>query len=598
MHHSDFVPLHLHSQYSLLDGAIKLDELVEAAAGFNMPAVAITDHGNMFGAVEFYTKAEKAGVKAILGCECYLAPGSRLEKDGERPYHLVLLAADNSGYRNLLKLVSASYMDGFYKRPRIDRALLEEHSGGLIGLSACLRGEVPHHLGLEDMEAAREAALWYRSVLGDDNFYFELQQNGLKEQEEVNKRLVTLSREIGVPLVATNDCHYLREDDVEAHEVLLCIQTGDTMSNPNRFRFRGHGYYFRSPEQMREDFKEVPEAVTNTRAVAERCNVTLETDQALLPRIRTENGMRPRDMLRKLAEKGLRKRLGGSEPSPEYAARLERELEVITNMGYPSYFLIVEDFIRYAKDNDIPVGPGRGSAAGSLVAYSLGITELDPIRYGLLFERFLNPERVSMPDIDVDFCKDRRGDVIRHVQDKYGADHVAQIITFGTMAARAVIRDVARAMEYPYADADRLAKLVPETLKIKLKDAIAQEPELGRLYKEDEQVGKILDIGMRLEGLTRHASTHAAGVVIAPGPMTDHAPLYKAPGDEAVTTQYDMSSVERVGLIKFDFLGLKTLTVIEKCVEYLKGDGIELDMEHLPLDDTETYRFLGTGRDG
>ncbi|KKL15951.1 hypothetical protein LCGC14_2500460, partial [marine sediment metagenome] len=447
MHHSDFVPLHLHSQYSLLDGAIKIDELVEAAAGFNMPAVAITDHGNMFGAVDFYFKAEKAGVKPILGCEMYLSPTTMQARDGEKPFHLVLLAANNTGYKNLIKMVSASYLEGFYKRPRIDRELLMAHSEGLIGLSACLQGEVPQHLGQGDHESARKAALWYREVLGEDNFYFEIQKNGLPEQDVVNKGLITLSKELGIDLLATNDCHYLRESDREAHEVLLCIQTGTTMDDPDRFRFRGQGYYFRSPEQMREDFADVPEAVTNTRAVAERCNVTFDTEAVLLPRIKTVNGKRPRDILKEMAWKGLEKRLG-KKPDEEYSGRLERELEVIMDMNYSSYFLIVEDFISYAKHNKIPVGPGRGSAAGSLVAYSLGITELDPIRYGLLFERFLNPERVSMPDIDVDFCRDKRGEVIRHVQEKYGKDHVAQIITFGTMAARAVIRDVARAIDY------------------------------------------------------------------------------------------------------------------------------------------------------
>ena len=595
MHHSDFVPLHLHSQYSLLDGAIKIDELVEAAAGFNMPAVAITDHGNMFGAVDFYFKAQKAGVKPILGCEVYLAQGSRLERDPDKPFHLVLLAADNTGYKNLIKMVSSSFLEGFYKRPRIDRELLTTHSEGLIGLSACLQGEVPYHLRQGDHEGARSAALWYREVLGEDNFYFELQKNGLPEQDVVNKGLITLSKELGIDLLATNDCHYLRESDKEAHETLLCIQTGTTMNDPDRFRFRGSGYYFRSPEQMKEDFADVPEAVTNTRAVAERCNVTFDTDAVLLPQIKVEGDKRPRDILKEMAWRGLEQRLG-AKPDQEYSKRLERELEVIMDMGYSSYFLIVEDFISYAKQNHIPVGPGRGSAAGSLVAYSLGITELDPIRYGLLFERFLNPERVSMPDIDVDFCKDKRGEVIRHVQEKYGRDHVAQIITFGTMAARAVIRDVSRALDYPYAEADKLAKLVPETLGIKLKDAITKEPELKRLYKEDEQVARILDIGMRLEGLTRHASTHAAGVVIAPEPMTNYAPLYKAPNDEVITTQFDMGSVERIGLIKFDFLGLKTLTVIEKCTEYLKSEGVELDIAKIPLDDKETYRFLGTGK--
>jgi DNA polymerase-3 subunit alpha len=599
MHHADYVPLHVHSEYSLLDGAIKLTELVEAAARFRMPAVAVTDHGNLFGAVEFYRRAVDAGVKPIIGCEMYVAPGSRLERtrgeSDETAHHLVLLAADNNGYRNLVNLVSRAYTEGFYYKPRIDLDLLEQYSGGLIGLSACMQGEVPWHLRRDQWDRAREAALRYKHILGPENFYLELQENGFSEQEEVNRKLVRLAGEVHIPLVATSDCHYMRREDAKAHEVLVCIQTGRTLSDPGRMKFETDGLYFRSPGEMQEAFRELPEAVRNTRQIAERCNVEFRLGQTRLPRFETPDGSRPREFLERLALEGLRRRLGG-DPPEAYRERFERELEVIKKMGYPSYFLIVWDFINHAKERNIPVGPGRGSAAGSLVAYALGITEIDPIRYGLLFERFLNPERVSMPDIDVDFCKDKRPEVINYVSEKYGRDHVAQIITFGTMAARASIRDVARAMDFPYAEADRLAKLVPETLKITIKDAIRQEPQLREAYEGEERIRELLDIAMRLEGLARHSSTHAAGVVIAPEPLTEYMPLYKSPADDALTTQFDMGSVERMGLIKFDFLGLKTLTIIEKTLQYVHESGISLDLTDMDLEDEATYGFLASGR--
>ena len=597
MRHSDFVPLHLHTEYSLLDGAIRIKELMEAATEFRMPAVAMTDHGTMFGAVDFYFSAVKAGIKPIIGCEVYVAPEDHTKKSDQKPYHLILLARDNDGYRNLITLVSISFLKGFYKKPRIDKALLEQYSGGLLGLSACLQGEVPRRILDGNIDAAREAALEYRRILGADNFYLEVQDNGIEDQAIVNEGLVRLASELHIGLVATNDCHYLRESDRKAHEVLLCIQTGKTMADPKRFRFRGSGYYFRSPEEMKESFAHIPEAIANTVAIAERCNVEFTEGISLLPKIVTKDGTRPREMLERLAMEGMKKRFGDN-PSKEYTDRLKMELGVITKMGYSSYFLIVGDFIHYAKKNNIPVGPGRGSAAGSLVAYLLEITELDPIKYGLLFERFLNPERISMPDVDVDFCKERRNDVIRYVQEKYGRDHVAQIITFGTMAARAAIRDVARAMDFPYAEADRLAKLVPETLKITIREAIKQEPELKKAYEKDESVRELLDIAMRLEGLARHASTHAAGVVISPEPLTNYAPLYRSASeeDEVSTTQFDMNSVERIGLIKFDFLGLKTLTVIQKCVDLLHLSGAEFSMDDIELDDEDTYKFLGTGK--
>jgi DNA polymerase-3 subunit alpha len=598
MQHSDFVPLHLHTEYSLLDGAIKIPELVAAAEEFRMPAVAVTDHGNMFGAVEFYKKATSRGVKPILGCEVYVAPGSRFERSrkeaDERAFHLVVLARDMNGYRNLVALISRAYTEGFYYKPRIDRDLLEQYSGGLICLSACMQGEVPYHLRRGDIDSAREAALAYKHILGPENFYLELQENGMKEQPEINRRLYELGRELHIGLVATNDCHYLRREDARAHEILLCIQTGKTMSDPTRMKFEGDGFYFRSPEEMKEAFRDLPEAVLNTREIAERCNVEFRFGKNLLPRFTPPDGSRPSAFIETLARRALRERMGG-EPPAEYAERLNSELSIIKNMVYSSYFLIVWDFIEYSKAHDIPVGPGRGSAAGSLVAYALGITEIDPMKYGLLFERFLNPDRISMPDIDVDFCKDKRPEVISYVSEKYGKDHVAQIITFGTMAARAAIRDVARAMDFPYAEADRLAKMVPETLKITIKDSIRLEPQLKEVYAEDRKVRDLLDIAMRLEGLARHASTHAAGVVIAPEPITDYVPLYGQPSEEINTTQFDMGSIESLGLIKFDFLGLKTLTVVEKTLEYIREGGGELTLRDIPLEDKRTYDFLGTG---
>jgi DNA polymerase-3 subunit alpha len=599
MHHSDYVPLHLHTEYSLLDGAIKIGELIEAAVSMKMPAVAVTDHGNLFGAVEFYKKAVRAGIKPIIGCEVYVAPKNRLEKTrGEAEgtaFHLILLARDNAGYRNLITLASKAYIEGFYYKPRIDRELLQQYSGGLIGLSACLKGEIPYYLRQGDMEQARDIALQYKNILGPENFFLELQANGLEEQEEVNRKLVELSKDLHIGLVATNDCHYLRRDDSKAHEILLCIQTGKTMSDPSHMKFQTDEFYFKSPEEMKEYFKDVPEAVLNTRAIAERCNVEFQLGKSMLPKYEPpEEFERPSEYLQAVAEHGLKERFKDGPPEG-YPERLEHELAVIKKMGYASYFLIVRDFIDFAKKNKIPVGPGRGSAAGSLVAYSLGITEIDPMKYGLLFERFLNPERVSMPDIDVDFCKDRRGEVITYVADKYGNDHVAQIITFGTMAARAAIRDVARAMDFPYAEADRLAKLVPEGPKVKLKEAIKKEPRLKEAYGDDERVRELLDVAMRLEGLARHASTHAAGVVISPGPLTDYTPLYRNPGDETITTQFDMGSVEAMGLIKFDFLGLKTLTIIEKALDYIKAGGTEVSLEQIPLDDKPTFELLGEG---
>lgn len=597
--HSDFVPLHLHTEYSLLDGSIKIDELIELASHYRMPAVAITDHGNLFGAIEFYKKVSKAGIKPIIGCEVYVAPASRFEKKGavtpESSFHLILLAKDNDGYRNLVTLVSKAYTEGFYYKPRIDRGLLAQYSGGLIGLTSCLKGEVPYYLNRDMLDKARESALEYKNILGPENFYIELQHNGLEAQERVNRKLVELARELHIGVAATNDCHYLRKEDARAHDILLCIQTGKTVSDKDRLHFESDEFYFKSPEDMKRAFGELPEALLSTREIAERCNLSFTLGASLLPTYRVDDGSSPAAFLKELAVKSLKEKFG-ADPPEVYRERLKTELDIINRMNYASYFLIVWDFISYAKEQGIPVGPGRGSAAGSLVAYCLGITEIDPIKYNLLFERFLNPERISMPDIDVDFCKDRRSEVISYVSQKYGADHVAQIITFGTMAAKAAIRDVGRSLDVPYAEVDRIAKLIPNTLNITIDEALKIESQLKDLYEDNPKVKEIIDIAKRLEGLCRHASTHAAGVVVSPEPLTSYAPLYKNPTDGTVTTQFDMGSVESIGLLKFDFLGLKTLTIIDKTLKYIKANGAGLSLKDIPFDDAETYRLLSSGQ--
>src|SRR5271157_377311 len=483
MQHSDFVSLHLHTEYSLLDGAIKIDELIEQALIYKMPALAITDHGNLCGAVAFYKKAVKMGIKPIIGCEVYVAPSSRFDRTKtnldsnlaeEAAFHLILLARDSEGYKNLTTRVTKAYLEGFYYKPRIDKDLLEQYSGGLIGLSACLKGEVPYYLRYGNQDRAREAALRYKHILGPENFYFEIQHNGLPEQEAVNKQLIELAGELHIPLVATNDCHYLKKEDARAHDILLCIQTGKTVKDEKRLKMATDEFYFKSPDEMKEAFRDVPEAIANTRLIAERCNLEFQLGKSLLPKYEVPEGTTPFSYLESLAAKGLQAKFRGEIPA-HYADRLAMELKVIRKMGYSSYFLIVWDFISYARGRDIPVGPGRGSAAGSLVAYCLDITEIDPIKYNLLFERFLNPERISMPDIDVDFCKDRRQEVIDYVAGKYGADHVAQIITFGTMAAKGAIRDVGRVLDIAYAEVDRIAKLVPAS-NVTINEAIKLEP--------------------------------------------------------------------------------------------------------------------------
>ncbi len=618
MPHADFVHLHLHTEYSLLDGAISIENLVKKAVTLKMPAVAVTDHGNLFSVIDFYQKALKAGIKPIIGCETYVAPGSRQDKtsltnqnDEEYSnYHLVLLARNKQGYRNLVKLVTLAFLEGFYRKPRIDKELLRAHSEGLIGLSACLGGEVPALLLQNRYEDAKKAALEYREILGEENFYFELQDNGIPEQEQVNRELLKLSKDTGIPVVATNDCHYLDMEDHKAHDALLCIQTGKMVKDTNRMKFSSETFYMKSPEEMKKAFSYVPEAIANSIRIAERCNLELELGKYHLPHFPLPEGYDLNSYMAELARKGLEERFSeieavrgtGTVDRESYRNRLESEIAMIDKMGFSGYFLIVADFIRYAKDHGIPVGPGRGSAAGSLAAYCLRITDLDPIPYNLLFERFLNPERISMPDIDVDFCQDRRDEVIKYVTEKYGADHVTQIITYGTMLAKGVIRDVGRVLDIPYAECDRLAKLVPNKLNITLKEALEQEPKLKDIVKKEPRMAELMEIALSLEGQVRHASKHAAGVVISEEPLTEYVPLFKTPKDE-VTTQFDMKAVEKIGLVKFDFLGLRNLTVIRKAEDTINQRLQNAPLEHadtfsvnrLRLDDPKTYELLGRG---
>lgn len=602
MSKSQFVHLHLHTEYSLLDGAIRIEELVEQAKAFNMPAVAITDHGNLFGVIEFYKKAKKFGIKPLIGCEVYMAPQSRFDKSKtnkdsgmpeEASYHLTLLVENDEGYENLTKLITSSYLDGFYYKPRIDMEILSNHAKGLIALSGCLKGEIPYHLANGNYEKA-EVTLKRFKELFDNRFYLEIQPNSIPEQDLVNKRLFELSKKYNIPLVATNDCHYLRKSDSKAHEILLCIQTGKTIKDEKRMKFQTDEFYFKSPEEMLLSFEEVPEAIKNTLEIASRCNFEFKLGEYKIPTYQVPTGYTPESYLKEIAVEGLKERFKDQIPD-QYNQRLEDELSIITRMGFSSYFLIVWDFINFARKNSIPVGPGRGSAAGSLVAYALRITDIDPIKYGLLFERFLNPERISMPDIDVDFCKDKREDVIKYVSAKYGNEKVAHIITFGTMAAKAVVRDVGRAMNIPFGEVDKIAKMIPNACS-SLNQAIELEPKLKELYKKEQSIKELFDIAFRLEGLARHASQHAAGVVISPEPLEKFMPLYKNPGEDSIISQFDMKALENIGLLKFDFLGLKTLTVINDTVRYAQKNGKEIDLKNIPLDDPETYKLLSSGQ--
>ena len=594
----EFTHLHVHTEYSLLDGSNKINEYVARVKELGMDSAAITDHGVMFGCIDFYRAAKAAGIKPILGCEVYVAPGSRFDKEigreEDRYYHLVLLAENQEGYQNLMKIVSAGFVDGFYYKPRVDLEILEKYHEGIIALSACLAGEVARSITKGFYEESKKAALRYEEIFGKGNFFLELQDHGIPEQHRVNQQLVRMSRETGIELVATNDIHYTYSTDAEAHDILLCVQTGKRLQDEDRMRYEGGQYYVKSVEEMAALFPYAPQALENTHKIAERCNVEIEFGVTKLPKFDVPEGYTAWEYLNKLCFDGLAERYSGDKG--ELEERLNYELNVIKNMGYVDYFLIVWDFIRYARDHDIIVGPGRGSAAGSLVSYTLGITKLDPIKYNLLFERFLNPERVSMPDIDVDFCFERRQEVIDYVVEKYGKDRVVQIVTFGTMAARGVIRDVGRVMDLPYAQCDLIAKMIPTELNITIDKAMKMNPELRNLYESDDTVKKLIDMSKRLEGLPRHTSMHAAGVVISQKPVVEYVPLSRA-SDGSLVTQFTMTTLEELGLLKMDFLGLRTLTVIQNAAKLVERDkGIALDMDKIDYDDKKVYAMLGAGK--
>ncbi len=600
MSYANFVHLHTHSQYSLLDGACRLDSVIELAKEHKMPALAITDHGNMFGAIEFHRKAKKAGIKPIVGCEAYVAGTSRFDKKPSNihpagGYHLVLLAKNLTGYQNLMKLSSAAFLEGFYHRPRMDKDLLRQYSEGLIASSACLKGEVNWNLLKGDTENAVAVARELNDIFGQGNFYLEIQNHGIEKEELLIPKVAAISRETGIPLVVTNDCHYLHQRDAQAHDALLCIQTGKMVEDVNRMRYNTDQIYFKSAEEMEQLFGDFPEALENTVAIAEACNLEFGSDDLKLPVFPIPRPfVGPDDFLRHLCEEACEKLY--DEVTDEIRERLDYELGVIKQMGYAGYFLIVKDFCDYSRSIGVPVGPGRGSAAGSLVSYAMGITTVDPIRFELLFERFLNPERISMPDIDIDFADRGREKIIQYVVEKYGKDNVCQIITFGTMAARGVIRDVGRVLSMPYGEIDKIAKMVPGGPGVTLTGALEQVPELRELKKQDKRVERLIDYALTLEGLARHCSTHAAGVVIAPAALTNYVPLFKGSKDE-ITTQYDMNIVESIGLLKMDFLGLRTLTVIDDALRMIreKHPDKKIDIDKIPLDDPEVYKLFARG---
>ncbi|HVP56963.1 MAG TPA: DNA polymerase III subunit alpha, partial [bacterium] len=599
MKYSDFVHLHVHSDFSLLDGAGPISSYVERAAHFKMPALALTDHGSMFGAITFYKQALKSGVKPIIGCELNVAKGSMRDRKPmargawDSPNHLVVLAKDVDGYRNIVKLSSLAYTEGFYYKPRVDLDLLSQHAKGVIALTACLKGPVGEAIIRGRPAEARERAEKLQEIFGKDSFYLEIQRHGLADEEKVIQGVLDLARETGMAVVATNDCHYISRQDARAHDILLCLQTSADLDDPNRMRLENDEFYFKSPEEMRELFGDIPQVLAATVEVAEKCNLDLELNRVRLPDFPIPEGFADADAyLESLAREGLRERYPGSGRGP--LERLEFELDTIRHMNYSSYFLIINDLVRAARNMGIPVGPGRGSAAGSIVAYCLGITDIDPLKFGLLFERFLNPERISMPDIDIDFCDKRRQEVIDYVTAKYGKDSVSQIITFGTMAARASIRDVGRVLKIPVQDVDRIAKMVPADPGVTIESAMERVPEL-RQAAADERFKELMELARKLEGIARHASTHAAGVLIAPGKLVDYVPLYRGSKGETVT-QYDMNSIEAIGLLKMDFLGLTTLSVVHDTLESIeKRHGIVLKPQEIPLDDPGVYRLLAGG---
>lgn len=590
-----FVHLHMHSEFSLLDGANRIKDLPIRAKELGMDAMAITDHGVMFGAIDFYKACKANGIKPIIGCEVYVALRKMQDKDpilDNKYNHLILLAKDNEGYKNLTKLVSLGFTDGFYYKPRIDKEALEKYHEGLICSSACLAGEIPSKILKGDIEGTKESALWFKNIFGED-YYLEIQNNGIQEQVMVNQKLIQIARELNIPLVATNDSHYLKKEDAYNHEVLLCIQTGKRMSDEDRMRFETDELYVKSPEEMMEFFKNVPDAIENTVKIAEKCNVEFEFGHSILPNYDVPKEFPTHfDYLKKLTDDGIKKRYG-ENPSKEILDREDYELNVINKMGYTDYFLIVWDYVNFAKSHNIPVGPGRGSGAGSLVAYAIEITDIDPIKYGLIFERFLNPERISMPDFDIDFDYEKRQEVIDYVSQKYGNDHVSQIITFGTMSARMVIRDVARVLDLSYAESDKLAKMIPNELHITIAKAMEQNKELKDLYDENTEIHNLLDIAMSLEGLPRQASTHACGIIIAREPVVNYVPLYAR--DDIISTQYIMTTLEELGLLKMDFLGLRTLTVIRDAIELIKKNkGIEVEFDQ-DMNDPKVYKLWQDG---
>ena len=613
-----FVHLHVHTQYSLLDGANKIDPMIRKARAENMPAIAMTDHGNLFGAIEFFQTAKKHGVKPIIGCEVYITPRSRFDRQdlyfgGEGPhqakkinnasFHLILLAGNDTGYRNLLKIVSLSHLEGFYYRPRIDLDLLSRHHEGLIALSGCLKGQISYMLTRGDSDRAYATAGLFREIFGPENYFFEVQANGLEDQRIANREIVGLSKKLSIPLVATNDCHYLEREDSVPHDILLCLQTGKTLSDPARLRFGSDEFYLKTPQEMIRSFEELPEAIENTLRIAERIDVTIDLQTTHMPSYRLEESpggvTTVPELFVRTSREGLEARFLENNFSDEektvYLERLEREIRVIQKMGYEGYFLIVWDFIRKAREMGIPVGPGRGSAAGSVVAWSLRITNIDPIRFGLLFERFLNPERVSLPDIDVDFCMNRRGEVIQYVVDRYGMDRVAMIATFGTMGAKGSIRDVGRVLGMTYAEVDRVAKMIPNSLDMTLEKALEENPELRTLLEKDPRMEELFSLSRKLEGITRHSSIHAAGVVISREPLMEHVPLMKGANGEIVT-QFTKDDVEKVGLVKFDFLGLTTLTLIQGAENRIRVHTPDFSADRIPFDDSRTYRLLSEGR--
>ncbi|MBR0348867.1 MAG: DNA polymerase III subunit alpha [Clostridia bacterium] len=593
---SGFTHLHLHTEYSLLDGACRLDNVLDRAIELGQTSIAITDHGVMYGAVDFYKKAKAKGIKPIIGCECYVASRTRFDKihalDSER-YHLVLLCKNATGYQNLIAMVSKAWTEGFYTKPRIDKELLEKHSEGLIALSACLAGEIPRALTAGNYEKAKETALWYNSVFGEGNFYLEMQNHGISEQKQIEPLLIKLSNETGIPLVATNDTHYVNREDSKTQQVLICVATNTTIGQENSLEFQTDEFYLKSEEEMTELFSHVPQAIENTQKIADMCNFDFEFGNTKLPHFEVPDGKDHFEWFKEQCYEGMIRNYGENPPQ-EYYERLDYELDVINKMGYVDYFLIVHDFIRYAKNKGIPVGPGRGSGAGSLAAYCIGITGIDPMKYSLLFERFLNPERVSMPDFDVDFCYERREEVIDYVINKYGADHVAQIVTFGTLAARAAIRDVGRAMGIPYNVVDNVSKQVPRELNITIQKALKKSPEFKELYESDDQIKELIDTSMKVEGMPRHSSTHAAGVVITRDPVASYVPL--ALNDNSPVTQYTMTTLEELGLLKMDFLGLRTLTVISDAEKMIRLKNKDFDIYKVSTSDEETFKMMSKGQ--